>query len=67
MPCNAAPFPYICFCNLMTYNTKKEAMAQLKKNPLKAVSFKEGGKIFNAVYFNGKIHILKEGEKKYWN
>ena len=47
----------------MIYDTKKEALAQLNENPLKAVSFKEDGKVFNAVYWNGKIHILKEDEK----
>jgi len=48
------------------YPTKKEALNALNANPLSCVHFHDKGKIFDAVYWNGKIKILPRNKKVYW-
>jgi|DEB0MinimDraft_10_1074344.scaffolds.fasta_scaffold19963_4 hypothetical protein len=48
------------------YPTKKEGLKALNENPLSCVHFKDKGKLFDAVYWNGKIKILPHNKKIYW-
>jgi len=52
--------------NHKEFDSKKEALAFLKKNALMSVGWKEGSKNKVAIYWNGKLHVENAETKKIW-
>jgi len=52
--------------NHRDFETKKEALAFLKKHALMSVGWPEGKKQKVAIYWNGRLHVEDAKTKKYW-